>query len=522
MTTAVLEAARKTRSKKQEKLEALLVSATAEARALNADESGKFEALSADIGNLDKQIEMLEKEAKRAAKAAAAAASSAPAAEERAADKPAEPAPAAVRSEPMTYGPDGANSYYRDLALMSAVKVDGNYSGRAAEAAERMKRHAKEVDVETRSMSAAERRTFEANLARYNGTYEQRVNPNNLLGQGGEFVPPLWLVGQFAPYKRPTRVAANRCVNMPLPGGIDVINIPKITLGSLTGVQQAQGGAVASRDVTTATVAAPVRTIAGQVDISLQLLEQSPIAMDGVLFADLQRDYDLQLDTQLLVGNGAPSTTGSNGQHLGVFAVQSTTVAANSLNSLFASQIPASSTVFFDGSTSASQYRAVINGVNQIETLYFDAPSAIWVHPRRANSWAYAADTTTGRPLFTPAKYGQYNQVGTNEGNPIPQGVAGELYGLPVVKNANIPTTCNGFTGNALNLTGGTQDAIAILDESQLWLWEGSVKTRALPEILSGTLQIRFQLYAYSAFMPHRFPTAISVLSGAGLAAPAF
>jgi hypothetical protein len=163
----------------------------------------------------------------------------------------------------------------------------------------------------------------------------------------------------------------------------------------------------------------------------------------------------------------------------------------------------------------------VVNGVNQIETLYFDAPSAIWVHPRRANSWAYAADSTN-RPLFTKGAYGQFNQVGRNEDSPTPQGYAGELYGLPVIKNANIPTTANSFTGNALNLTGGTQDPVCIVDESQLWLWESPLKLRALPEVLSGTLQIRYQAYAYSAFMANRFPTAISVLAGAGLAAPGF
>jgi HK97 family phage major capsid protein len=356
---------------------------------------------------------------------------------------------------------------------------------------------------------------FDDFIGRSGASVEQRVNPNTTFGTGGEFVPPLWLVSSFANYKRPTRVAANRCVNMPLPPGIDVINVPKMTTGSQTSVQAAQGGAVASQDIVTSTVSASVRTLSGQEDISLQLLEQSPIAMDGVVFLDLQRDYDRTLDQQVLYG------TGTNGQHLGVFSVSSQTVALNTLNSVYASQIPVSSTVFMDASTAATQFRGVVNGVNQIETLYFDAPSAIWVHPRRANSWAYAADSTN-RPLFTKGAYGQFNQIGRNEDSPTPQGYAGELYGLPVIKNANIPTTANSFTGNALNLTGGTQDPVCIVDESQLWLWESPLKLRALPEVLSGTLQIRYQVYAYSAFMANRFPTAISVLAGAGLAAPGF
>jgi hypothetical protein len=36
-------------------------------------------------------------------------------------------------------------------------------------------------------------------------------------------------------------------------------------------------------------------------------------------------------------------------------------------------------------------------------------------------------------------------------------------------------------------------------------------------EVLSGTLQVRIQLYNYVANIPHRRPTAISVISGTGM-----
>jgi hypothetical protein len=87
------------------------------------------------------------------------------------------------------------------------------------------------------------------------------------------------------------------------------------------------------------------------------------------------------------------------------------------------------------------------------------------------------------------------------------------------VKDANMPTLCNGFSGNVVVTTGATQDAVVVLKEDDLYLWEGALRMRALPEILSGTLQIRFQLYAYSAFMPHRLPASISQIVGSGYAA---
>jgi hypothetical protein len=96
------------------------------------------------------------------------------------------------------------------------------------------------------------------------------------------------------------------------------------------------------------------------------------------------------------------------------------------------------------------------------------------------------------------------------------------LYGLPVVKDANMLAIANGFNAGLLVQTGSTQDPVVVLKEDDLYLWEGALRMRALPEILSGTLQIRFQLYAYSAFMPDRFPASVSMIAGSGYAAPSF
>lgn len=69
-------------------------------------------------------------------------------------------------------------------------------------------------------------------------------------------------------------------------------------------------------------------------------------------------------------------------------------------------------------------------------------------------------------------------------------------------------------TMNATATTGGTADAVVVLKEDDLALWEGQLKMRALPEILSGTLMVRYQVYAYSAFQAQRFLPSISILTG--------
>ena len=490
----VLKASRERRAKFLAELEKLTEKPTKESRSLTDEESARFTELASKVKKLDKDIRNLEAEEDRKAKAAAASAG---------VPEPGTP-PVVVKREQMTYDQHGPNSYFRDLAYIAAQNIEPSYMPMAEQARARIIQHNREIEVEARRDAEVARRLKEI---RSTPPIEQRVNPNTSAGTGGELVPPLWLVSQYVPFVRPGRVFANRVQNLPLPPGIDVINLPKITVGSQAGIQTAQGAAVVSVDIQTSTVAAPVRTIAGQEDISMQLLEQSPLAMDNVVFDDLTRDYDQRLDIQIVSGSGA------NGQHTGVLNVTGSTSNTSITNS---NLINCSATTF--GSAAGDQYRAIVNGVNQIETLRFMPPTAIWVHPRRANSWAFAFDSNN-RPVFQKVPYGPWNALGVNESNPVPEGMAGELYGLPVIKDANMTTSANG-TGSPAS--GGTQDCIVVLKEDDLYLWEGTMRLRALPEILSGTLQIRYQAYAYSAFMPNRFPPSLSICVGAGTAVPGF
>jgi hypothetical protein len=86
--------------------------------------------------------------------------------------------------------------------------------------------------------------------------------------------------------------------------------------------------------------------------------------------------------------------------------------------------------------------------------------------------------------------------------------------GLPVVVDSNIVTT----RGNP----GTNQDEIYVVKASDLILMEGPLRVRALQEVLAGTLQVRLQVFAYSAFVSGRWPSGITVISGTGLATPSF
>ena len=60
-------------------------------------------------------------------------------------------------------------------------------------------------------------------------------------------------------------------------------------------------------------VNALVRTVAGQQDAAIQLLDQSPVAFDQIIFGDLMADLAMQLSGQLIAGSG------TNGQLTGLY-----------------------------------------------------------------------------------------------------------------------------------------------------------------------------------------------------------
>jgi HK97 family phage major capsid protein len=292
------------------------------------------------------------------------------------------------------------------------------------------------------------------------------------------------LVDQYIDLPRFGRTTANMCRNMPLPAGTDSINLPKVNTGTATAVQTTDGAAVTSADLTDTFVSAPVRTVAGQEDVALQLLDQSPISFDEVILGDLIADYNQRLDIQVISGSGTA------GQHTGILNV-------SGINSV----------TYTSGSpTLPGMYPAFAQGASQVyKNRKLPATGAvvlpsIWY-------WATAQLDTTNRPLIVPPQVA-WNPSGIQMDLADGDGPAGMLsMGLPAFIDGNLPT----------NLGGGTNESRVIVARwSDLYLWEGALQTRVLQEVLSSTMQVRFQVYAYSAYMAGRRPEAISSLSGTG------
>ncbi|GAA5076653.1 HK97 family phage major capsid protein [Thermocatellispora tengchongensis] len=403
-----------------------------------------------------------------------------------------------VLSEPTQYGRGRRHSYWLDLARTELNRGDGDGGVQAAR--ERLQRHAQELDVdlpkrEQRRLARARgdleqldrdlghhRRGLESLFER--GAPEQRVAPNRTDGQGGYFVPPLWLIDEYIDFARFGSPIANSVRNLTLPPGTDSINVPKVATGTQTGMQ-ADGGAVTSVDLTDTFVSAPVKTLAGQQDIALQLLDQSPISFDEVVFADLLADYAMRKELQIIAG------TGTGTQLKGLLTVAG-------INAV----------TYTDADpTLPEMWVPWVQSVSQIFTKRKMPATATFVHPA---IWYWACSQLDGnsRPLILPEQHGPFNALALQTGEAA-EGPVGRLtVGTPVILAGNMPTNLGAATNETRTITLRTSDQ---------YLWEGGMRSRVLSEVLSGTLQVRLQVYNYLAFMPDRRAESISVISGTGM-----
>ena len=438
-----------------EEIESLLAAPQAEARDLDSAESVEFDAKRSEIAAIDDEICELRstieektnmKESLEEARAAAPAGEAADVTEAR----------VEVKKEELTYRQGGQHSYFRDLALASAP---GRFDN---EARERLVRHGEEMSIEL------------------------RTTPNRTDGQGGEFVPPMWLVNQYVPTARAGRVTADLCQKLELPAGTDSIQIPKIASGS-TVAAQTDNGSVSNTDITTSTASAPVNTYAGQQVMSIQLLEQSPVSggLDQVIFQDLVAAH------AQAIGSGVVGGAGTSGAHTGLLTATSTTI-----------------TYTATSPTASGVYAAIAQGISNVSKNRFLPADAVVMNPSRWY-WLVSQVDANGRPFVVPSAGSPFNAAGVMD-TAGAEGAVGTIAGVPVYLDPNIGST---YSTN--------QDRVIVGRFADSVLLEGPMRSRVLFETDAATLSVRLQVWNYSAFtQTARFTSAFAVCSGTGFAAP--
>jgi HK97 family phage major capsid protein len=508
-----------------------------------------IKAIGPELAEIDGRLEQLRGDRDREARAAAARAGDPGPVTGRAGGDP-----VTVTSEPTVYGRGGRHSFFLDLARTQLGKGDGD--GGLEQARDRMGRHEAELRVDLpkrqeirnrqaergiedllsgealtrgtrreRRMAHRERLAYERFLAAGMEIYEKRFI-SRTPGQGGYLVPPLWLVDEYIEYLRAGRTFADLWRGFPLPSGTDSINIPRLVIGTATGPQPGDGAPVPGRDATDNFVQARVMTVAGQQDVVLQMLDQSPIAIDQVIFPDLAADYNMQVSAQLMLGSGYPQLNG-----LWPTGVLGTAAGPSATG--FITQATGLTTAQWTGALSF--YTAAGQQLSQLSRNRFLPPSGVISNPAVWYALSTSVDTT-GRPIVMPAMQGQgFNAAAGDDDGPQAEGPIGHIQGVPWYLDPNIPLTFGG--------TGATQPYIGTISNGNtapvqgsggagvnanvytpliaarfqdLFLWEGEMRTRVLQEVLSGTLQARFQLYAYLASMPNRYQNASNQLLSYG------
>ncbi len=298
----------------------------------------------------------------------------------------------------------------------------------------------------------------------------------------GDFLPPKYLAELWAELPRETRPFANAIRNMPLPDNGLSITIPRLTTGATVATQQTEADAPSETDGDGTLLTVGIKTFAGQQDLSIQAFERTDPSFGDVMLQDLRAAYDSYLDTQLLSG------TGANAQHAGIRTI----TGRNTVS--YTTATP----------TNAGLLGKVYDAIQQIADGRKLNPDLVVMHPRRA-AWM-AAGLSSSFPLF---QQGQLMQAsGQQDG-----GFLQSLAGLGVIVDSNILTTYG---------AGTNEDEVYVVRASELILMEGPLRVRVFEQTLANTLQIKVQVFAYSAFVSGRQPEAIGHISGTGLVTPTF
>lgn len=431
-----------------------------------------------------------------------------------------------VVSEPATYRQDNADdySYFKDLLATHPVSRDAAPRG----AGERILRHKKETEErlereEQHEKRAAEqkidqaerefRKSFGLEGGLSQNPFERRVAPSRETGHGGEFVPPKWEVDQWIPALRGERVISPLCRNLPVPPGTDVVKVPKMKVGTEVGPQLADNAAVASRDVETTSIEAPIKTLAGQEDYAIQVVDQSPNRVfQQMVQQDILADYNLKVEQNVSFGQGVNFTTLNAGTIRGLFPTANWGAGHRESSEAISPQRLVAA-MGANWSWLAKE-RFSTEGVHHVINPAFGAflgsatdlgseTGRLFVNSEGFPSLNVAgleSSDTEAQGFFMRTPLGPNVYISPNIPPILPQGTSTEAAAsilFAADKKAEKVIT-SGSEAFSYCLTAKWDD---------VWFFESNLRTRVLPEVLSGTLQIRYQVYNYIGLLVRYGPS---------------
>jgi HK97 family phage major capsid protein len=276
---------------------------------------------------------------------------------------------------------------------------------------------------------------------------------------------------------------------LPVPPGTDSINVPQFRTGGGigTGVQTADAAGVTYRDPTEGTVKAIIQTLAVNLDVSLQLIDQSPVPFDATYGQDIAEEFATQLDGQLLLGDGTA------GQVPGL--IPGGTFSASNQLLLQSTNNASSQTWAYNGSSfQGSTHQMTAQLYSKLSRARGLPPTHWVVNP---DVWAIISGSadSQNRPLVEPGRQGKF------------------LHGLPIIEDNNLVSSFGGGTAPSIGVSAGvvsptdgtgTYAPILLGRWSDLVYFTGEPRVQVMQDVLAGSLQVRYAVRQYIAAMPSR------------------
>lgn len=459
MAKSLSEIMRERREAISKQLEALAETVEKRGDGFTVEERAQIDSLLDERREVSDRVEQLEAQEAREAATAEARRIAGETGEQR-------PAGGAQVTDPEVYARGNGRSYFRDMGHRAMNDALAN------ESVDRLVRHSRQLADESRALG----------------------NTGATGGSGGEFAPPTWMVDAYIQLLRPGRVAAELMNHNEVPVGTSSINLPKVASGTSVALQTTQNSVLSQTDMTTSFVSTGFATLGGLQTVSQQMLDQAAINFDEVILRDLAAEHTRQVGINVLTGAGDGTGTGAV------------------VNGIFSASIPAANQIAWTEATPSPKgfIGALAQGIAQFESTRFAAPTALLVHPRRY-WWLASKSDSSGRPLIVPAGVAQ-NPLMTGPGQAAP-GYKGDLLGIPVFTDANLPTNQG---------AGTNQDTLVLARWSDLEFFESPLRVEAFREPVAASVGVLFRAYSYVGTILNRFNSSIVTITGTGAVTPSF
>lgn len=285
---------------------------------------------------------------------------------------------------------------------------------------------------------------------------------------GTGIVPPKWMIDEYMPLARQTRVVADAVRHLPLGQDPRPLVLPKQTVGTDANIvdQSAEGANTAAwgtdryasdKDTLTPT------TKAAYQDVSRQLLDSSSPAVDSLIFGDIRAAWDAVVEgivcAAILAGGTATGTT---------WATQ---------------------TAWKTGTTPAAPIDAVIDAETAVAGDQRGPADLAIMNFKRFGEFRKLKDSAN-RPLMPVSRYGPMNANGA-----LGNALVGDIEGVDALASAGVPTA--------------TLEKYAVLRRNAVILAESDVLEFTYDQVV-GPSAVRMGIWGYLGVLV-RNPNSVSI-----------